>query len=489
MQFNSPYYIFFLFSLLFIYCKVKSSSRIFVLLIASYFFYILISWQFSIALFSLTLFSYFISLLIDNDKLKNKGFYLSFGVFLTLIILFSFKYLSFAFLLFFRDTNFISINPLIEMAGISFISFNIISYLIDIYYGSCNVERSFLRFCLYISFFPKILQGPIERGKSFLEQLKNLNIPTKYDVKYGFFIILWGLFLKTVVADRLAIYVNPIYENPFEANNSATLLCILLYTLQIYFDFAGYTKIAIGSSRMFGIHLMENFNNPLAAISCTDFWRRWHISLSTFLKDYLFLPLSMQLRSFGKLGLIISTLLTFILAGLWHGASLGFIAFGLYHGIWLSLELILKPTRKKNNKEQTKLISFLYNTLLKTITFFSVSFSFIFFRSENLNVAFTIIDKTFLALYELINNTNIFLEGILNALLDSPSNSVWYTVPYNTLILIFSFLIIYLARKFSIGLILSKSSKSMQLFATQVLLLSILFLGIVSTPSFVYFAF
>ncbi|WP_269623189.1 MBOAT family O-acyltransferase [Prochlorococcus marinus] len=489
MSFNSPAYVVFLTIIILIYLLVKKEQRLLFLLGVSYLFYSLISLKFVLILFLITVISYVIGQLIENSHGKKKLIYINTGISFILLSLVSLKYLNFLS----SGINLITGNNsnsivFFEMAGISFISFHIISYLLDIYYETSPSEKSFIKFSTYISFFPKLLQGPIERADNFIPQLNNLKKIEINNIEKGSFIILWGLFLKTVVADRISMYINPVYQDPTNASGVATIIAILAYTLQIYFDFAGYTKIAIGSAQLFGITILENFNNPLVAVSCTDFWRRWHISLSSFLRDYLFLPLSHQFRHKEKLGLVLATLITFILAGLWHGPSITFILFGTFHGIWLSLEIIFRKNKIFNKLTiNLPIINKIRLYLMRLLTYLGISLSFIFFRSENLNIVFSIFNNLYIGLRQLISSTNTSLNDMISIFISSESKEYpWFTVLINTLILLISFFIIYLARKYSLGSKLQHTKRINSYICAQLLILTIISFGIVSSPSFVY---
>ncbi len=490
MQFNSPHYIIFLATVLIAYCNSQLSLRPYILLIASYLFYAFISLKFTIILIFLTSITYIISLLIKKNKDKKaKNLFFWTGILFALFSLFSFKYIG----IFLTSINYLigataNDYQLIEMAGISFISFHVIAYLIDIYYESVPVENSFTRFAVFISFFPKLLQGPIERAENFIPQLETLKKPTLENLQKGAFIIIWGLFLKTVVADRLSIYVDTVYQNTTSATSMSALLAVITYTFQLYFDWVGYTKIAIGSAQMFGIKLIDNFNNPLSAVSCTDFWRRWHISLSSWLRDYLFIPLSMTLREFGKFGLVIATMVTFVLCGLWHGPSIGFILFGVCHGIWLSLELIFKS--KKKNIITIRLNPRLNRIVSNILTLSGLSLTFVFFRSKDLNDAIIIFRKCFTGITIFFTDFTKGINQILIALTNLQSNEYpWFTVQFNSFVLLVALSLVYIVRRYNFADRIQRLSIFWQLIAAQGLVLSILSLGIVSSPSFVYFQF
>jgi len=286
--------------------------------------------------------------------------------------------------------------------GVSFFSFKLVSYLIDVYNGNCPVEKHPGYFALYVSFFPQILAGPIDRAVHFIPQLKaNVSFDVER-VLSGFRLVVWGIFKKMVVADRLAVFVGEVFKSP-EHQGINLLFGAYFYAIQIYCDFSGYSDIAVGVSRMLGYKSMENFDFPYFAAGLTQFWSKWHISLSTWLRDYLFLPIAYAVmrpikgpKKFNvkaeTWGYVIGMFITMFLGGLWHGASWTFVAWGSLHGIYLVVGYTTKKLRKRWRKK-VKLSKFpaLKNAVSILITFHLVSFAWIFFRAESFEKAFTYI--------------------------------------------------------------------------------------------------
>lgn len=267
--------------------------------------------------------------------------------------------------------------------GLSFYLFQAIGYLIDIYKGTSRAERKFLNLGLYLAFFPKLVSGPIEREREFLPQIKALSsvkLRNRGRMSTAFTYMLWGYFMKLVVADRLAVIVNQIFGNPEAFDSFWLLLGVLFYTLQIYCDFAGYSYIAMGCAGIFGIKLMNNFNVPYLAVSISDFWHRWHISLSTWLRDYLYIPLGGSRK--GTARKCINTVIVFLVCGMWHGAGLNFIVWGLLHGIYSVIEAL---GRKQGFKVKGG----------RMITFMAVAFAWIFFRAGSFQIAVLYIVEMF----------------------------------------------------------------------------------------------
>ena len=229
--------------------------------------------------------------------------------------------------------------------GISFYTFQALGYTIDVYRGDIDAEPDFLRYALFVSFFPQLVAGPIERSGSLLRQLRAEQSFDAVRVRAGLVRMAWGLFLKMVLADRLAIFVDSVFNAPDGQAGSAAALAAVLFTIQIYCDFGGYSEIAIGAAQVLGVTLMENFRRPLLAPSVRDFWRRWHISLSAWFRDYLYIPLGGSRR--GKWRAVWNNMAVMLVSGLWHGASWHFVAWGAIHGLYLTVGRLTLPARRR----------------------------------------------------------------------------------------------------------------------------------------------
>lgn len=255
--------------------------------------------------------------------------------------------------------------------GISFYTFTAISYIIDVYRKKYNAERSFLNVALYISFFPKLVAGPIVRGDCFLPQVRNYKGLSLENLEIGIQIFSIGLFKKIVLADRLCVFVNDVFYAPSAFNMFTVILAVLSYALQIYFDFSGYSDMAIGTSKMLGFDIPLNFNRPYMAKNISDFWSRWHISLSSWFRDYVYIPLGGSRK--GKRRTFINLILVMVLSGLWHGAGITFLLWGLLHGIASCID-------RAFSREKTRYIG----------TFIVVNLLWIFFRAESVKNALDI---------------------------------------------------------------------------------------------------
>jgi D-alanyl-lipoteichoic acid acyltransferase DltB (MBOAT superfamily) len=347
------------------------------------------------------LINYWLGILIqktNSKQRKNAFFYLSLLANLTVLIFF--KYWNFLILNLFEFFGWVNLTnsvspPFLDIAlpiGLSYYVFQTIGYITDIKRGTISAETNFYRFTLFTIYFPKLLVGPIERANHFLPQLKRRISFDKENIIEGAKRIAWGVFKKLVVADRISIYHTAVMTHADYESGVTLLFASLLYTFQVYADFSGYTDIALGTARMFGFHLMENFKQPLLAKNVSDFWRRWHISLSSWVNDYIFNPIALKYRDWGEWGVFYALLVSFVVIGIWHGAAWTYVFFGILQALALIYETVTRRTRKKLSK---KLSSEIYNNLSILLTFLFVSFSLIIFQSPTLNKAVSIVNGIF----------------------------------------------------------------------------------------------
>jgi D-alanyl-lipoteichoic acid acyltransferase DltB (MBOAT superfamily) len=270
--------------------------------------------------------------------------------------------------------------------GISFFTFQALGYLFDVYYKRIPAEKDFLTYTLFISFFPSIVAGPINKASLVIPQLKALRPYFDYGKAVeGLKMLLWGMFMKVVVADRVALYVDTVFPNYMNYTGVTCFVASLFYTIQIYADFAGYSLMAIGVGKVLGFELTENFRRPYFAVSVTDFWRRWHISLSTWLKDYVYIPLGGSKCS--KLRNYWNIFLTFLVSGIWHGANWTFVVWGIWHGVFQIIE--------KAIGQQKCEYGWFGKSIKIVVTFLLVNFAWIFFRMPKLSEAIGIIERIF----------------------------------------------------------------------------------------------
>lgn len=343
-------------------------------LLASYFFYGYWDWRFCFLLLFITIVSYF------TAKASHNKWASTIGITVPLVVLGIFKYFNFflssAAAVIGHD---LGVLKIILPVGISFYTFQALSYVIDVHRGKIAVENDFIKLALYISFFPQLVAGPIVKAADFLPQLRQDRKITIENIKTGIQIFVFGLFKKIVLADHLSVFVDDVFSKPAAFHWATILLAVVSYSLQIYFDFSGYSDMAIGCAKCLGYDFKKNFNLPYISQSVTEFWRRWHISLSTWLKEYLYIPLGGNRK--GKARQYVNLFLTMLLGGLWHGANWTFMFWGGLNGLALCINKLL-PAKKRGVVLQT----------LSVIgTFCFISFTWIFFRSESFSVAWTII--------------------------------------------------------------------------------------------------
>lgn len=392
MTFNSFEFLVFFLIFYFLYWSVFSGNlkiQNILLLISSYFFYAWCNWKFlSILIISSILFYSLGNAISKTENEKKKTFFLYIAVFQSLGVLFLFKYLNFFissvadFLAIFNLNADIHTLKIILPLGISFYTFRLLSYILDIYNEKIEPTTNWIIFFNYVSFFPCLIAGPIDRADNLIPQLEKKREFSYQLAVDGFRQILWGLFKKIVVADSCAIITNEIFDNYQDYPASSLLIGAFIYIIQIYADFSGYSDMAIGISKLLGFSIPKNFNYPFFATNIAEFWKRWHISLTSWMTEYVYTPLSFFFRKYGKYGIVISILINFILVGLWHGSQWTFIVFGLLHGIYF-IPLLLNGTLNKKNITKNG-----FKTFIDIITTFSiVMLTGVVFRSSSVSMA------------------------------------------------------------------------------------------------------
>ena len=349
------------------------------LLVASYIFYMGWNPKYALLLLFSTAVTFFSSLLLEKYRSKGKLIVIL-ALCLVFLLLFYYKYLNFALILTEKLFGLANINlstpkfDIILPVGISFFTFQAAGYLIDVYRGEINAERNFFKYALFVSFFSQLVAGPIERSKNLLNQLDKTYRFDFTRVKSGLFTMLYGYILKMVIADRASILVDFVYSNDM-ATGIQIVFATFIFAFQIYCDFYGYSTIAIGASRILGIELMQNFNAPYFSVSFKDFWRRWHISLSTWFRDYLYIPLGGSRQ--GRLRKNLNILFVMLVSGIWHGAGFHFFAWGLLNGLFQ----VFDDLTAKVKTSIPKIIQI-------CATFLCVCFCWLFFRASSLTDAF-----------------------------------------------------------------------------------------------------
>lgn len=379
MLFNSLAFAIFLPIVFILYWAMPHKYRYILLFIASYYFYMSWNVKYVVLILFTTFISYASGLLMqETDFRKRKTLLLSFTLLTSLGVLFFFKYvnlflgtLSVACSKFSIPLHPVTLNFMLPV-GISFYTFQTLSYVIDVYKKKVKPESNFIRYAAFIAFFPQLVAGPIERTENLLPQLKREQFFTYEKASYGLKLMAWGFFKKLVIADTVGVYVDQIYSESHYYNGFSLFLATLFFTIQIYCDFSGYSDIAIGCSKLFGIDLMTNFKSPYFSKSLKEFWGRWHISLSSWFRDYVYIPLGGNRVS--NIRKQFNLIITFLVSGLWHGANYTFVLWGLFHGVGQVLE-----------KALGKWFSWFQN---RVVTFLLVVLGWVFFRADTVSEAF-----------------------------------------------------------------------------------------------------
>lgn len=425
MLFNSGEFLLFFPIVVLFYYVLPIKIRNFWLLLASYYFYMCWNAKYAILLLSSTIVTYLGGILIEiiknsnfEHKLVLNRFTLAIVVSINLFILFYYKYISFILGVAQKVASLINIEfnvPIFDIVlpvGISFYIFQALGYLIDVYRNDIYAEKNFLNYALFVSFFPQLVAGPIERSKNLLSQLSVYQILDLQNARNGLLTMLWGYFLKLVIADRSAIIVNTVYGAYKDYSGFQLVIANAMFAIQIYCDFMGYSTIARGAAKVLGFDLMENFKQPYFAMSIKDFWRRWHISLSTWFRDYLYIPLGGSRCS--KYKKYINLMITFMISGLWHGANVTFVAWGFIHGIYQVVEDLVNPIVVRIIKLiniNTEVFSWKLLRIIKTFILTDIAWTF--FRADTLTTAFYILTKSFdFSNVALILNEGIYQFGL-----------------------------------------------------------------------------
>ena len=390
MLFNSLPYLIFFPTICIIYWMLPNKLRNTMLLLASYYFYM--SWEpyYAVLIVFTSVTTWGCAILTDRSE-EHKKMYITLCLIVNLLILFTFKYYNFAIDTLHSITGTIGFrlnipySSLLLPVGISFYTFQCIGYIIDVYRKDIKPEKNFITYALFVSFFPQLVAGPIERAKNLLPQFHRKHYFNGDDFIDGLKMMIWGFFMKLCVAGNVSPYVDAVYNNVAHHNGTSMLLASVFFSFQIFCDFGGYSLIAIGTAKCIGFKLMQNFNHPYLSISVRDFWHRWHISLSSWFTDYIYIPLGGSRCS--KTRHQMNLLLTMLTSGLWHGANWTFIFWGGLHGIFLVCNSIYSRLRKK--KAMTPMF------LRVLMTYMFTTLAWIFFRANTISDAMTIIDKVF----------------------------------------------------------------------------------------------
>jgi alginate O-acetyltransferase complex protein AlgI len=480
MVFTSFNFIIFFPLIIFIYYLLPEKFRREFLLLASYYFYINIKPVYALLLAGITFSTFvFTNAMSNTDSEKKKKLIFIVNIIIILLPLFFFKYYDFVNTNIFSLLNSFGLTwslphiSFILPIGISFYTFMALGYSMDVYNGEIEAEKNFTVVALFLSFFPILLSGPIERATNMFHQFKGRLLFDYNKIVKGFPLMLWGYFMKLVIADRVAILVDAIFNNTDKHTGASLLMAVLLYPIQVYADLAGYSLIAIGAANIMGINIIPNFKRPFFASSMSDFWRRWHISLISWLTDYIYTPLSYNLRKYKMRGIVIALMLTFLISGIWHGAAYTFIFWGALQGTFLSIEAITNKQKKQFVKKYrlNKKRWYLFTCCLGTYLLFA--FSEIFCGPvSSISKAFFIIKKIF---------TNF-------------GSTVFYDNPSTIISILTGIVCLFLAEwkmeyykgDFSF---FNNKSRVISNLSYAVIILAILMIGVFDGGQFIYFKF
>ena len=446
--------------------------------VSSYIFYAWWDWRFLSLIFVSTIVDFYVAKKIHVSREKTRKKLLIFSLFINIGLLCFFKYYNFfldnfvsAFSFFGFSFNAKSLSIILPV-GISFYTFQTISYSIDIYKKKIKPSDDFISFVAFVSFFPQLVAGPIERAANLLPQFHKKRIFSYETASDGMRQILWGLFKKIVIADNCAVFVNEIFANYSEYSSSTLFLGAVFFAFQIYGDFSGYSDMAIGIAKLFGFHLMQNFSFPYFSRDIAEFWRRWHISLSTWFRDYIYIPLGGSRVSTVKK--IRNIFIIFIVSGFWHGANWTFIIWGLLNAIYFLPLMILNKNRNNLNIiAKDKNLPNLKEIISVIFTFFFTVIAWIFFRSDNVTKAISYITN-------LLDLSIFTLPQII-----SPKIDMLYTYCMLFIFLIFE----WINRDKYFGLDIKNYKKKLRWFLYLFFVLLIMFFGVFKNDTFIYFQF
>ena len=440
---------------------IPQKYRWIILLVASYgFFYLVGRWTILILLTS-TVLNYFAGLLLASEKLTKKNLILLPAVLINIGILVFFKYFvqsispdSLLFQLLSTDSG-----SILFPVGLSFYTLQTISYLVDISVGLVQPERNIGIFAAFLAFFPKITAGPVERGKNLIPQLRAPENFNPQNIRDGLRLVLTGLFFKFVIADRLALITNEVFSKPGGYQGLTVFITLIFLSFQIYLDFAGYTNIALGAAKLLGINLTENFKRPYLSVDIMEFWNRWHISFSSWLRDYIFYPLRYKLlrkKPFNSElpALLLPPVLTMVVSGLWHGTGLTFLIWGLYHALFYTINVVTR-NRKKTHRHKPNLAVRIFAIIAN---FFMISFAWLIFKADSmaqvLVIAHSLVLKstTLVKIFKYIYQLDYYLSWIFIGIViiaeilneSFPGKFSFKNLPYPVKALIITFMILCL---------------------------------------------
>ena len=412
MLFNSLHFIYFFIIVTTAYYALPHTYRWQLLLAASCYFYMVFLPIYILILGFTIVVDYYAGIFIENREGGKKRLYLIFSLIANIGVLAVFKYYNFLNdnLSFFLNSlgyhNSVPNLSILLPVGLSFHTFQAMSYTIEVFRGNQKAERHFGIYALYVMFYPQLVAGPIERPQNILHQFYEKHTFDYKGVTDGLKLMAWGLFKKVVIADRLGATVSLVYDNPTDFQGLTLLIATFFFAIQIYCDFSGYSDIAIGAARVMGFKLMKNFDRPYLSTSISEFWKRWHISLSTWFRDYLYISLGGNRVSQGRL--YFNLFLTFLISGLWHGANWTYVIWGGLNGVYLIMELLItKPLANSVNYLKLNRFTYVLNGIKGLFTFNLICLTWVFFRAKSVNDAFYILTHLF---------TDLQIQGVFSKL-------------------------------------------------------------------------
>lgn len=480
MTFDTISFCIFMAVMLCIFYLLPVKCRKYLLLLGSVVFYVSLDWKVCLLAAATVLLTYFSGVLIERRRTQKESakVILTGTIVIIIAVLGLSKYLNFFSEIVDIVLNFFHVNhqskvfELLAMVGISYYSLKAVSYLVEVYRGNLKAEKSLVSYAVYLLFFPQIIAGPIDAPQRFLNQINQPLVYKEENVKKAIVLLAGGYMKKLVIANLAAGYVDTIYASAESQNGLACLFGVLLYSMQIYCDFSGYSDISIGISALFGIQVEKNFNCPYLSVSIKDFWRRWHISLSSWLRNYIYIPCGGSRK--GNLAKIRNTLITFLVSGLWHGAAFTFVFWGLYHGI-------LNCCCKKVQKQQEVRITKTFIRFGKvTVTFLLVTAGWIFFRADSFGQAFLILQKIFMEM-------SFSVDDVLQTVLVFTGDIM--SLGYFVSVIVMSGLLLIREYRYTYGKLTEASAEEKEketLIWTAFCVFSIICLGDFGTQGFIY---
>ena len=479
MLFNSFSFLVFFPIVTILYFLLPHKYRWIHLLIASCVFYMAFVPIYIFILIFTIIIDYIAGIVIENAQSKKRKLFLSLSICANIGVLAFFKYYNF-----FVDnvnnffhslhitTNSIPFLSILLPVGLSFHTFQAMSYTIEVYRGNQKAERHFGIYALYVMFYPQLVAGPIERPQNLLHQFREEHKFSSQNLLDGLRLMLWGFFKKLVIADRLALYVNSVYNFPADYHYLNLVIATVFFAIQIYCDFSGYSDIAIGAAKTMGFHLMTNFNRPYFSKNIQEFWKRWHISLSTWFRDYLYISLGGNRVTIRRL--YFNVAVVFLISGFWHGANWTYIIWGALHAFYILLYMYLKKNIIKHSSRNKSI------TILSTVfTFLIVTFAWIFFRANNLSSAFLIINHIFT-----MHATQPFQTVITN--FKNLSEFGVFSTLFSLLMII---VLLFSESKLSANLTNCNGKPILDIAFCSFILFLIIMLGVFNNNSFIYFQF